>query len=84
MACDREGRDASRELFADEPMTPAASTQESDFLIVRANLKEEAFRTAFPSPYEDSLGRIDSNVARHESHRQCRRCLKHLARDRDR
>ncbi len=62
---DREGRDASRELLADEPMTAAAPAYESDCLILRANLEEETFRGTLPSPHDDSLGRIDSYLARH-------------------
>ena len=46
-------------------MTSTASTDEADILILRANLEEETFRSALPSPYDDSLGQIDSDVARH-------------------
>ena len=65
MASDREEREASRELLADEPMTAATSAHESDFLILRTNLEEETFRAALPCPHDDSLGRIDSYLPRH-------------------
>ncbi len=41
VAGDREGREAARELLADEPMTPATLAYESDFLIEPANLEEK-------------------------------------------
>jgi len=43
VAGDREGREAARELLADEPMTPATLAYESDFLIEPANLEEKTF-----------------------------------------
>src|SRR5712691_9512515 len=65
VAGDREGRDATRELLPDEPMTATASTHESDLLMLTANSAQEAVRAALPPQHDGAWGRFDSNVAVH-------------------
>jgi len=65
VAGDREGDDATRELFPHKPMTATASAHESDVLSVPSNSEEEAFGAALPTQHDDPGGRIDSNVAVH-------------------
>src|SRR2546427_12943113 len=65
VAGDREGDDATGELFPHKPMTATASAHESDVLSVPSNSEEEAFGAALPTQHDDPGGRIDSNVAVH-------------------
>jgi len=62
---DQERRKTVRGHLPDEPMASAAPADESELLNLPARSEQETVRPAFPTQDNDSLRRIDPDVACH-------------------
>lgn len=65
MAQDHEGRGLSREILTHDPMASSAAAHEADLVGLCADPEEQAICKAPPTDYDDSVGRVDADIAGH-------------------